>query len=143
MPDQTRSQRADRLIEDVVDALAMPDNDLAHRYACAMSTLRALWASRRAWQASHDAAQDIAISNSHALDAAQAEIDQLRSGGKTLGSIVDRQCRDALDATGLHHLIDEDGDGDWGAVWENVAYMGSALKAARKRIAELEARARS
>lgn len=54
------------------------------------------------------------------LREAIAEIERLRRGGKTLGEIIESQCRMALDATGLHHLIDETGDGDWGAVWENL-----------------------
>ena len=52
-----------------------------------------------------------------------AEVEKLRRGGKTLGQVVERQCQAALDATGLHHLIDETGDGDWGAVWENLAEL--------------------
>lgn len=50
----------------------------------------------------------------------------------TLGRIVDNQCRDALNATELHHLIDEDGDGDWGTVWENLASLGDALRNAER-----------
>lgn len=42
---------------------------------------------------------------------------------RTLGKVVEDQCRDALNATGLHHLIGEDGDGDWMAVWENLAEL--------------------
>lgn len=71
----------------------------------------------------------------------ETERDRLERGAKTLGAQVDRQCRDVLDATGLHHLIDEDGDGDWGLVWERLAEMGSGLRAARARITELEAAA--
>lgn len=56
------------------------------------------------------------------------EVELLRRGGKTLGEIVEKQCRMALDATGLHHLIDENGDGDWGAVWENLAELGAKYR---------------
>ncbi|MGH8967599.1 MAG: hypothetical protein ACRDXB_20050, partial [Actinomycetes bacterium] len=38
----------------------------------------------------------------------------------------------------MHHLIDKDGDGDWGAVWENLAEIGADLRTARARAAELE-----
>ncbi|NEW33815.1 hypothetical protein GV791_14755 [Nocardia cyriacigeorgica] len=80
----------------------------------------------------------------------EAERDKTKRGAETLGAIVDRQCRAVLDVTGLHHLIDEDGDGDWGVVWERLAEMGAELAKARselllqvtardKRITELEA----
>lgn len=48
------------------------------------------------------------------------EVKRLREGGRELGRIIERQCRDILDITGLHRMIDDDGDGDWGAVWENA-----------------------
>jgi hypothetical protein len=71
------------------------------------------------------------------LLAARARIEALRSGGRQLGKIVHRLNMTALDVTGLHHLIDEDGDGDWQAVWENVSDLG---RANRKLRAELESR---
>jgi hypothetical protein len=52
------------------------------------------------------------------------EVERLRRGAKTLGHIVEQQGRMVLDATGLHHMIGEDGDGDWGAVWENLYDLG-------------------
>jgi hypothetical protein len=107
-----------QFMEDCQAGLGLSQDELVFRYAQALRVLRVTWASRRT---------------------AQEQIAQLRRGGKTLGSIIDRQCRAVLDATGLHHLIDEDGDGDWGAVWENVADLGADLRAARKRIADLEA----
>ncbi|WP_228002163.1 hypothetical protein [Nocardia australiensis] len=75
--------------------------------------------------------------------AARARIAELESGAQTLGTIVDRQCRDVLAATGLHHLIDDDGDGDWGLVWERLAGMGAELRAATARIADLESEAQA
>lgn len=65
----------------------------------------------------------------------EAERDRARRAAEHLGGLVDRQCRDVLDATGMHHVIDADGDGDWGLVWERLAEMG----AERARVAELEA----
>ncbi|MBF6416928.1 WDGH domain-containing protein [Nocardia cyriacigeorgica] len=62
----------------------------------------------------------------------EAELEYTRRGAETLGGIVDRQCRDALKATGMHHLIGEDGDGDWGAVWERLAEMGAELNGLRE-----------
>jgi hypothetical protein len=54
-----------------------------------------------------------------------AEVEKLRRACETLGGVVESQCRMALDASGLHHLIDEDGDGDWGLVWERLAELGA------------------
>ena len=52
------------------------------------------------------------------------EVERLRRSGATLGLVIKEQCQAALDATGLHDLIDETGDGDWGTVWETVAEIG-------------------
>lgn len=51
------------------------------------------------------------------------EFARLKRGAETLGQIVDRQCRDVLDATEMHAVIDETGDGDWGLVWERMAEL--------------------
>lgn len=69
-----------------------------------------------------------------------AEVEKLRGACKTLGGVVEGQCRMALDASGLHHLIDEDGDGDWGLVWERLAELGTdneQLRAIVERVREL------
>jgi hypothetical protein len=66
-------------------------------------------------------------------------IETLQLGGQTLGKSLVTLNQIALDATGMHDVINENGDGDWGAVWENVADLGADLRAARKRIAEVEA----
>lgn len=84
----------------------------------ARRTITTMWQSRRHWQ---NRAAEL-----------NAERDSARRGAKTLGGIVERQCQHALDATGLHHLIDEDGDGDWGAVWERLAEMGAELNGLRE-----------
>lgn len=60
---------------------------------------------------------------------AREERDRNKRAAVTLGKIVDRQCRDVLDATGMHHVIGEDGDGDWALVWERLAEMGAFIKA--------------
>lgn len=116
MPEMT-PEESHQFSRDLDDAESMSRASLSFRYARSLSVLRAVWKSRRELQ---------------------AQLGKSRYGAKTLGSIVDRQCRNALDATGLHHLIDEDGDGDWGLVWEHLAEMGADLRAARARIAELE-----
>lgn len=61
-----------------------------------------------------------------------AEVAQLRRGGTELGKIIRRDCQAILDMTGLHDLIGEDGDGDWAAVWENLAEMVAAGRAVRE-----------
>jgi hypothetical protein len=48
-------------------------------------------------------------------------------GAKTLGEIIEKQCRDVLDVTGLHHLINADGDGHWDVVWMRLFEMRAEL----------------
>jgi hypothetical protein len=109
---ESRRNRAEQFADFVEDAKRQPGiYSLSMRYAQVLCLLETAWASRRKLQEQNA---------------------QLRRGGRTLGSIVDRQCQYALDATGLHHLIDETGDGDWGAVWENLAELGVMAKAARR-----------
>lgn len=55
-----------------------------------------------------------------ALEAIADEVERLRQGAKTLGHIVEQQGRMALGASGMHHVIGEDGDGDWAVVWESL-----------------------
>ena len=73
-----------------------------------------------------------------------AEVNRLRDahektkrGAHTLGQVIEQQATDALNATGLHHLIDETGDGDWGAVWENVAELGERARRAEAALARV------
>lgn len=56
-----------------------------------------------------------------------AELAKAMRGAKTLGEIIEKQCRDVLDATGLHHLINEDGDGHWDVVWMRLFEMRDEL----------------
>lgn len=53
------------------------------------------------------------------------ELERTRRGAKTLGHIVEQQGRMVLDVTGRHDLIAEDGDGDWGAVWDHLYELPS------------------
>lgn len=73
------------------------------------------------------------------IDDLRAEAERNKRAAQTLGGIVERQCMDVLDATGLHHFIDEDGDGDWGLVWEHLALLRPRLEAAEARLAAVEA----
>lgn len=56
------------------------------------------------------------------------ELTRYKRGAKTLGEIIEKQCRDVLEVTGLHHLISEDGDGHWDAVWMRLFEMREELK---------------
>lgn len=67
-----------------------------------------------------------------------AEVEKLRRGGKELGRIIERQCLDVLEITGMHHVIDADGDGDWGLVWERLAEMAAARAEVEKLRGALE-----
>ncbi|WP_159840156.1 hypothetical protein [Nocardia sp. CY41] len=65
------------------------------------------------------------------------EVARLRAAGKDVGEYIKALNQTALDATGMHDVINEKGDGDWQAVWENVADLGERLRQAEKRIAFL------
>lgn len=54
------------------------------------------------------------------LEAIAADVERLQRGAKTLGHIIESNGRAILDITGRHDLIGEDGDGDWGAVWDHL-----------------------
>ena len=56
------------------------------------------------------------------------ELTRYKRGAKTLGEIIEKQCRDVLDVTGLHHLINEDGDGAWDVVWMRLFEIREELK---------------
>jgi hypothetical protein len=66
----------------------------------------------------------------------RAEVERTKRGARELGRILHRTLRDALDASGRHDAIDEDGDGDWGVVWETLAELRPRAEAAE---AELRA----
>ena len=69
------------------------------------------------------------------------ELAKAKRAAKTLGEVIEKQCQDVLDVTGLHHLINEDGDGHWDVVWmrlfemreELVGLKESTIGAERKR----------
>jgi hypothetical protein len=79
------------------------------------------------------------IAASGGIPALMAEVERARRAAQTLGAVVERQCRDVLDATGLHHLIDESGDGDWGLVWERLAELGAERDALAAKVAAIDA----
>lgn len=67
-----------------------------------------------------EAAQAARPGQMERLEAIALEVEALRRGAKTLGEIVDKQCRMVLDVTGMHDAVDETGDGDWGAIWDHL-----------------------
>ena len=71
-------------------------------------------------------------------DEARAEAERLKRGGAELGKIVVRHGEMVLDATGLHDWIDEDGDGDWAAVWENLATLRPRAESAESDLRALQ-----
>lgn len=56
-----------------------------------------------------------------------AELAAAKRAAKTLNEVIEKQCRDVLDVTGLHHLINEDGDGAWDVVWMRLFEMRDEL----------------
>ena len=73
---------------------------------------------------------------------AEAEVKRVREAAHTLGKIIDNQCRDVLDITGAHDLIDADGDGDWGVIWDLLreqAQKGQRAEAAEAAIERVRA----
>ncbi len=67
-----------------------------------------------------EAAQASRSGQMQRLELIAAEVESLRRGAKTLGHTIEQQGRMVLDVTGRHDLIGEDGDGDWGAVWDHL-----------------------
>lgn len=55
------------------------------------------------------------------------ELAAAKRAAKTLNEVIEKQCRDVLDVTGLHHLINEDGDGQWDVVWMRLFEMRDEL----------------
>lgn len=56
-----------------------------------------------------------------------AELAKYKRGAKTLGEIIEKQCREVLEITGLHHLINDNGDGAWDVVWMRLHEMRDEL----------------
>ncbi|WP_037162642.1 hypothetical protein [Rhodococcoides fascians] len=57
------------------------------------------------------------------VDRLAALLVRTKEGAKHLGHLVHELNMDVLHATGLHHLIGGDGDGDWQGVYECLAEM--------------------
>ena len=68
------------------------------------------------------------------------ESERLKRGGTELGRILDRALMMALDASGCHDVIEEDGDGDWEVVWETLAGLRPRAEAAEAEVVTLRAK---
>lgn len=66
----------------------------------------------------------------------EAELAKAKRAVKTYGQVIDKQCRDVLDITGLHHLINENGDGHWDVVWMRLFEMRDELAGMKARAKE-------
>ena len=68
------------------------------------------------------------------------ESERLKRGGAELGRILDRTLTMALDASGRHDVIEEDGDGDWEIVWETLAGLQPRAESAEAEVGTLRAK---
>jgi hypothetical protein len=64
----------------------------------------------------------------------QAENEALKRGGAELGKVVHRMTEDIVRLTDSRDLIDENGDGDFGAMWDRLHETYAAGKAARAKL---------
>ena len=73
-----------------------------------------------------------------ALDEARAEVERLRRGGEELGKSLVFWLDLAVKVTGSEDCIDDDGDGDYGAVAERLAEMPARAAALKAKLAEVQ-----
>lgn len=73
-----------------------------------------------------------------ALDEARAEAARLRRGGEELGKSLVFWLDLAVKVTGSEDCIDDDGDGDYGAVAERLAEMPARAAALKEQLAEVQ-----
>lgn len=69
----------------------------------------------------------------------EAELEKQKRGGRTLGKTIDRTLKDVVAAVGVEDMIDEDGDGDYAAVFEKLFELRPARDAAIARAEKAEA----
>src|SRR5690625_2211425 len=84
-------------------------------------------------------AEFIAAANPATILRLIEDLRRTRSGARTLGRIIEQQNRDALDASGMHHVVDETGDGDWEVVWEALALLRPERDELAAKVAAVEA----
>lgn len=59
------------------------------------------------------------------LEAIAVEVDRLQRGARTLGDLVHFAHMRVVAATNSQDLLDENGDGDWGAIWDRLDALAS------------------
>jgi len=78
----------------------------------------------------HIADSEASVLGGYVVERLAERADALERGGRELGRQIERYLTWVLDATGMHHLIDEDGDGDWELVWDRLRELGERAKRA-------------
>ena len=74
-----------------------------------------------------------------AIRALLDEVERLRDACKTLGGIIDQQCIDIAKITHSEHLVAENGDADWGAIWDRGFELADRAEKAEAEVARLTA----
>lgn len=72
-----------------------------------------------------------------ALDAAERERDKAQRAARTLGKVVEDQCRDIARITRSEHMVSADGDADWAAIWERGHRLAAERDALAARIEQV------
>ena len=70
-------------------------------------------------------------------DDAALEVERVKRGARELGRILDQTLNMALDISGRQDVVDADGDGDWGLVWETLAELRPRAEAAEAEVERL------
>ncbi|NMM84291.1 hypothetical protein B2J88_07945 [Rhodococcus sp. SRB_17] len=68
----------------------------------------------------------------------EAALEYQKYGGRLLGDMFVKQSKDVVAAVGAEHMIDEDGDGDYGAVFELLFELRPARDAALAKLTSIE-----
>lgn len=101
---------------DLIRAFFEPGDDCAHNMMPAYATVERIIAARTAEATAR-------------AEKAEQERDRLKRGGAELGKSLMVWMELAKDATGSADLVDENGDGDWGAIAERMAEIPARLAA--------------
>lgn len=75
-----------------------------------------------------------------AIRALLDEVERLRDACKTLGGVIDQQCIDIAKITRSEHLVSDDGDADWSAIWDRGFELADRAEKAEAAVARLTAR---
>ena len=77
------------------------------------------------------------LGDRHHARALIEEVGHLRDACKTLGGIIDRQCIDIAKIARSEHLVSDDGDADWGVIWEQAYEIADRAEKAEAEVAKL------